>query len=269
MLDVEVESWKQQVGLGLRLRYGRARLQAADQQKRVPPIAHLVHNRRHKDIHFCAGRKNRSEIEARRKHPRHHHGRVVQRDRLPHNRTVSCKLTLPEVVTQHHCRPAVLQVFFGREQSPQRGLDAQSLKEIARHHNARHGLRFSAPGQLVVGRTIEGHVRGQHGQRMGPPPILFEGIGGVGHAGKAATLGRSFNPHQPLGNFERQRPQQDGIHHAENCAVRADAQAQNQHRHHCKSAVPPQGAKRIANVLLQSIQRGQSSRFRLLLFPHV
>ena len=42
MRRVEIEGRKQKVGLGLRPRYGLSRLQTADQQKHVAPVAHVV-----------------------------------------------------------------------------------------------------------------------------------------------------------------------------------------------------------------------------------
>ena len=78
-----------------------------------------------------------------------------------------------------------------------------------------------------------------------------------------AVLGK--DPDQFLRIAQRQRPQQDGVHHAEHGNVGANPQPQDDHRYHSKTAVAAQGAKGEAEILQQHIEPGQTACLALLL----
>jgi hypothetical protein len=98
---------------------------------------------------------------------------------------------------------------------------------------------------------------------------LVVGIGGVCGAGLAALGGGRRDPHQAVRILKRQRPQQQRIHHAEHCNVCPDPQRQNQHSDKCKSAIAPQRAKGVLQILQKNVEFHKSSRLALLVFRRV
>jgi hypothetical protein len=74
----------------------------------------------------------------------------------------------------------------------------------------------------------------------------------VVHPGHADAFGlgvRFAEPDQAFGGGVGQRAQQDGIHHAEDGGIRADAQRQSQNHDQRKTGGSPDAAQTVAHVL--------------------
>ena len=95
------------------------------------------------------------------------------------------------------------------------------------------------------------------------PLKLLIGSHRIGHGGETAHAPIAGHPYEPLRIAKRQGPQQNGIHHAEDRDIGADAQGQDQHGHRCKATVAAQRAQRVPQVLQQDIERRQAARFAM------
>ena len=62
--------------------------------------------------------------------------------------------------------------------------------------------------------------------------------------------------HQPVRLIKGQRLQEHGIHHAEDCRVRSDAQREHQHGHRREAGILAEHAPAVSNILARIRHRG-------------
>ena len=227
MFRVEVQMRKKQIGLRLGLRQSHSRFQAAHQRHDVSPLAHIIQDGRHVEIDLRAGRKDRTEVECLRQHANNRHGRATQIDGLSHQGRIAAKLPFPEGMAQKSHRPAVVHAFLSGEQPPQRGLNAQRVKEVSAHHKTGNRSRLVPPDQLKVVGAGESEVARHLLKRMVSLLKLLGSVGRIGHAGFPACGILGQDPYQLLRIWKRQRSQQNRVHYAEDGDVRANSQSQN------------------------------------------
>src|ERR1700733_10622118 len=157
MFATEKETRKKRVRLGLRLPHRHAGLQTANQSKRISPFAYVVHHQRNDEINFQSRRKDRTKVESRRKHSNNRHRLTIERDRLPNDRRIGCKLTSPEWFAQQHRRPPAFLTLICGKQAPKQRFNSKRMKEIAHHRDTGNGQRFATASQpeVVVSRKCE------------------------------------------------------------------------------------------------------------------
>ena len=136
-----------------------------------------------------------------------------------------------------------------------------------------HRLRFARPDHRELGISEKRVVRGDGPERRRGSLELLEHANGVGDARQSADvtalrdrIPSRRKPHELLGVGERQRPQQDRVHDAEDGSIGANGERQDQDRQRRKSRLPPHRPQRVAQVLRQSIQERQSARLAMRLF---
>src|SRR5205823_4188802 len=89
---------------------------------------------------------------------------------------------------------------------------------------------------------------------------LVEGIGRIRCTGETALGGRRGDPNQLLRIRKRKRLQQNGVHYAEYGDVGADGEGQDEHRDGGETAIAPQSAQCVTDVLPQNVKCHKPSR---------
>lgn len=128
---------------------------------------------------------------------------------------------------QRHPRPAPAEFLIGGEHPAQHGTDAQYVGEIVRDPLA------GDPVASVVGREREfAAAKRRHGaERLVVLPPRFK-IAVVDARVLQVPLGRRFVEVDELFRVgEGQRPDEQGVHHAEDGRVAGDAEREDQDRH--------------------------------------
>ena len=144
--------WVHDVGFGLRLRYGDAGLQQANDRQHVSPGANVIHDDGGKNVRLYPGMKDTAEVEAGGQHADDGYGAIVERNRLTDNRGIAGKLPLPEGIAQQNRRPAAFDGFLGSEETPKLGLNAEHGKEVAGDPDAGKHARLAAARHFRVRR---------------------------------------------------------------------------------------------------------------------
>ena len=150
--------WVDDVGLGLRLRYGDARLQQANHRQHVSPGPDVIHDDGGKNIRLYPGMKDTAEVKAGGQHADDGYGAIVERNRLTHNRRIGGELPLPEGMAQQNRWPAAFDGLLGGEETPKLGLNAEHLKEIVGYPYAGQHTRLAAARHFRIRRCEERYV---------------------------------------------------------------------------------------------------------------
>ncbi len=161
---------------------------------------------------------------------------------LADNARVAVERVLPQAVAQNYNSGASCRVFCSGKVAPDHGPKTKDVK-IARGDPLPVHI-LSTSGRLQIHATGPAGNGSRHGGNIiakVPPAITIDldGIGEIGRAGDALHQ-RS----QALRLRIRKRPQEDGVDHAEDGGVGADAQCQGEDHN-----------RGIAGVLAQLFQR--------------
>jgi hypothetical protein len=228
--------------LGLRLRQRDAGLQSRHTLQEVRAAPGEVFGReRGGGPHLRgSGRKN----EAARHHCRHGERLIVDEDLAADDVARPGVPPLPKPIADHGQRRLGLVVLLGEDASQHR-------------HGAHHvpEIRGDAPPDHLFRRSIarEAEGRAARGRDVGEHGVLFPPVHPVRRRGSIAgeaDLGRVFpHHHQPVGLWIRQRREQDGIHHAEDCRIRADAQSKRKDCRQRKPGRPAQEPRAVDQIV--------------------
>ncbi len=145
-----------------------------------------------------------------------------------------------------HAVPAFL-LLFRQEPPTQLRRDSQQGEQVGRG-----GRRFDLAGLRQTGHVTGAILPGGQGFKY---LVLFAPLPEVPRGGPhlldSLLLLLFPESHDAIGVFVWQGPQQNGVDHAENRAIRADAQRQREHRHRGETGVLSQHSHAIPDVLPQ------------------
>ena len=184
----------------------------------------IDHHGRNPELGQEAGDDSR---EARRRHSHDRVGDAAQHDGLLEDVGPAAEPPLPHPVADYDDRVLPLpDVLFRPEATAERGPDAEDVEVVradgltGREHGLAPG-RKDPPHEGVPGHPLEG-VR----------PLEDRHVVGVG-AGEVREVGTGarVDLHQPLGFGHGGGAEEDGVHHAEQRGVQADAEGQGKDGH--------------------------------------
>ncbi len=155
--------------------------------------------------------------------------------------------------------------FFRPEESSQERVDAKRLEEVLRDQDAGNRKRLAISDQFEIVRCSKGEVAAY---RLKRAVLFLEVLSGIRRIGFGGFTGFGiflYNAHKLLRIAKRKGAQQNGVHHAEDGDIRANAERENQDGDSRKSAVAPHGAKRKAQILHEHVEPRQPARLAMLL----
>src|SRR3954447_25217821 len=259
VLVLEIELGEELVGFTLGLRQSHSLLQASNQCQVISVVTEIIHDVGHKEIDFGTGRKDGAEIEGFRQHSYHHHGGIVQIDRVPDDAPITSEPSFPERITQKCNGLGVLEEFFRSEQTSQGRFYTESLKEAFRNENACRRCRLAVPNELEIVGPSESEVAADRLERV---ILLLEILSGVCRIGFARLAGFRIlldDPYQLLRIAKRQWPQQNRIHHTEDSDVCPYTESKNQNGNDCEPEVAPQHPQCKSQILPQDVDPWQGA----------
>src|SRR6185437_2052036 len=236
--------------VSLRLGKAHARPQPRDRTQVIAPLRRIgVRNMRRVVLIRRPDLRSGREyvVETARHNANHRVAVAVERDLPADHGTISAESPLPKAVAKDRNVRPVVSIVRGLKIPAHRGRDTQRAKisvtcilsvEPLGLSCSRHGR---LPG-LEYGKRIEGTV----------PFKEFAII--VETYVRARALKDAPNHHDSFWMRIRQRLEQNGIHRAENCSVRANSQSQSQRGHRRESGRLAQCAHAVAHVLKQRFQ---------------
>ena len=214
----------------------------------VPTVVPILADEHQRGPHVApAGGK----LELGRQDADHRAGTSVQRDLASDDVGLAPEPPRPEAVAKHrHPVPARL-VLMGKKRPPQEGLHAEGPKEVRRH---RDGVqKLGAAGR----RGQSGHAVEVPGQRLEDVAACLP-VDVV--ARRDQERGRRIgllHGHQPVRLGVRQRPQQHGVHEAEDGRVRADPDPQREDDDEAEARAPQQAPRRVPHVAENRFEHGK------------
>lgn len=234
---------------GLSLRLGHARIQPAQYGKKVTAAAararriDLQRNPQLGRIEFARGKR-----EARRHYPDHVTGIAVQTDVAADDAGVAAEGPLPQPIGNHSSQGNIRPVIVGRRDTAQNRMHAEHREHAAAdvRRGGPHGFGGARQIHSAVDPTLD------RGERLRvafeieefrrrnpkvPQPAVWEV--------------RKFreDTDQAAGLCIRQRTEQYGVDHAENCGSSADAQRQARDRGGSEAGIPGKEPDGVANIL--------------------
>jgi len=209
----------------------------------------VIHDDGGKNVRLNPGMKDTAEVEAGGQHADHGYGAIVERNCPTDNRRIAGELPFPEGIAQQNRRPAAFDGLFGSEETPKLRLNAEHVKEVAGHPDAGQQAWFAAAPQFRIRRGEERYVGRHVLEGLVVASNLLVSIHAEGRVGEGAGPVVAGDPGQAARIMERQRAQQNGIDHAEDRDVNADAESEDQDRHDGECAIAAQGAQSKAQVL--------------------
>jgi hypothetical protein len=174
---------------------------------------------------------------------------AVDLNRPPDHPRVAGVPPLPEAVPENHEVRAVRHVLFGREQPSTDRRHTEHRKQVRGHRRRGEALRLSVSGEIDLTLAPGSDIA----QRPRLPPVTIHFA--VGHPRLIEGRPAAPDHHGAVGVAPRQRPEQHGVHHAENGGIGADAERQRQHRNAGKTGVAAEGARAEAQVLQKGFHR--------------
>ena len=190
-------------------------------------------------------------LKARRKYAHDGVTLLVQRDRPAQHVRVAAKSALPEAVSENGRPGAVRRVLFPGEVASHGRPDAEQWKKIRRHCAGHDSFRRSGPCESHVAATVGGDAR----RRLALGFDFNER--GAANEGAGAARPVCAQLHQLAGFGIGQRPEQDGIDHAEDGGVRADAQREREHGDRGEAGILQQQTEGVAKIVKHS-KEGES-----------
>jgi hypothetical protein len=195
-------------------------------------------------------------LERRRHHAGDRERLIVHRDDPADCRRIGIESPPPQTVAQDHHPPAVRRVFVRSEVAAQDGAYAERPKEIRRHTHAANPLR------LAVGD--------ERGRPRSDERDLFEAvaaiapveIGRVSDVACGSIRTAIADQGEPLRRRVRERPQQHGIHDAEDRGVGADAKRERDERDPRERRSLPEQPRRIPDIAAEIEQQMRAFRGR-------
>lgn len=215
------------VGFGLRLRYCDAGLQQANHRQHVSPGLDVIHDDGGKNVRFYPGMKDTAEVEAGGQNADDGYGSIVERNRLTHNGGVGRELPLPEGMAQQNRWPAAFDGLLGGEETPKLGLNAEHLKEVVGYQYAGQNTRLAAARHFRIRRCKKRYVGRYVLKGLVVASNFLVGIYAEGRFGEGSRPVVTGHPSEAARIMERQRPQKNGIDHAEDRDVDADAESKD------------------------------------------
>ena len=183
------------------------------------------------------------ESEAARHDAGHREGLAVELHRLADHIPVAAEALPQAIREQGHFRGA-RPLLLRQERPAQHRLHTERLEEVAAHACAGNFHRFIAHHHAR--RIADEHTHML--ERLALLLPIAEVFVGHHLAIFAALLARFPDHHHPARVAERQRTQQNGVHHAEHRRARPDAQRHREHRHQGESRILAEGADCVLHV---------------------
>jgi len=193
----------------------------------------------------CARRK----VERRRHHADDGVGLGVQLDALADHAGRAPIVPLPERLAEDGDAIGAWCPFFRREHPADERAGAQHREQVCRGPHARHVERLAAAGERVPQLPERCHRR--HRTRLLLPVEERERRDQIG----AAVRILFPQHHQARRVLVGELVQQDGLDHAEDGGVGADAEHQREDRHRRERRLPSQRAKGVADIADQVAHR--------------
>ncbi len=192
-----------------------------------------------------------------RKHSDDGVARSVEGDGLSDDRGIGPEVVPPHVVSEQNDGGPASLVLLGQEVSAQGRPDPQDIEEPRRAAERVQGDRLGRAGEShgvarVGADGLEGPVR----LRQGGETLVRE-LREI----QAALRRRGPDAQYPLRLGVRQRPDQDGVHDAEDRGVGSDSEHGSHHGGHHETAAPRQGPKRESHVLPEGVDQAHHPRF--------
>ena len=156
--------------------------------------------------------------EAGRHHAHDGVALVVEGDRAPDHAGIGAEFPTPQRIGEDHDVVVARSRVFGSERAPQARGHPEDLEEVSREPVSDDRLRLAGPGE-AAGPVARGAQVREHAAAVA--------VGGVGHgrhrSARDAALGAVLpDPDEPVRVGEGQRPQEHGVHDAEDRHVGAD-----------------------------------------------
>ena len=234
---------------GARLRQGHAGPEPPHRHHAVvPPVVPVRLGERQREPHVAAAG---GELERRRHDADHRVGAPVQRDLASDDVRIAAEPARPQAVAEHRDAVAARLVLMGKERPPQEGLHAEGPEEVGRHRDGVQEL--GAAGRRGQPR----HAVEVAGQRL-EDVAAFLPVDVV--ARRDQERGRRIgllHGHQPVRLGVRQRPQQHGVHEAEDGPVRADPDPQREDDDEAEARAPQQAPRRVPHVAENRFEHGK------------
>jgi hypothetical protein len=179
---------------------------------------------------------------------------VVHLERATDDAGISAERVLPERMTDHQHRRRIGRIVVRSEHTTQHRLDAEHVEELGRDHAGLHARGFATTEQ------IERHLvvldDGVERRRLRPVVLdLLDRHTGVGDADSRRLLAHLD---EPIAVRVWQRPQQHGMHHAEDRRVRADAEGECEQNDRRVAGILRERACGVAPVLPDRIDRPET-----------
>jgi hypothetical protein len=144
---------------------------------------------------------------------------AVEQEVASHHAGIGAVAFRPQAVAKQHYFRAARLIFLRRDAAAQHRRHAQQRQQVRGDQRDFHLLRLPIAGNGAQIAAYGGHI----GEDV-VAPLPIEHVGRRRSILREAHPGRVFpNLHHARGIFHLQRPQQQGIHHAENRHVGADS----------------------------------------------
>ena len=186
-------------------------------------------------------------MESLGRHSNHCHRVAVDRNFCADDRRVAAETCHPVRVPENKHGSRIRFLFGWQNKSPERRLDSERREKIARNIAGYDPICFSVHAEAVEADLVCDHP-GEH------VAGLLADVAIVGHGKNVeqlAALQLISKRGDLLRVFHRQGAQQERIHKAENCSVRADAERQRQDRNSREPWIFSQRPQTVLDILQQ------------------
>lgn len=215
---------------------------------------------RHPDVHVGAdsavgerarvvGRRQdreHAEIRVGRHDPDDRERRVVQDHGATEHLRVATVEAIPETLTEQHDVSAARTVLRRREPSAEDRASAEERQQVVRD-----GEGAQPAGVTTLRRQVDlpPRERPEPVDPLAQPPIVLEIGKGGGLAGRP-TVPVGFPRHdETVDGFNRGRPEQDAVHHAEDGRIGPDAERERDDRRQREARGAREQAPRVTKVV--------------------
>ena len=185
-------------------------------------------------------------IKARRGDASDGKGMIVDQDSAPDRARGSAEVLLPEAVTQYCDARATALVISNGDKAAGRRTNSQRFEEVPADPKP---IRILDGAALREIEACTAPCEGTGENILVGSQSFPERIGICGASTSSYPRSSNLNLNQIFRPFDRQESQHDGIQHAEDGGVGADAEGESQHCHRREAGALGQHPQAVANVL--------------------
>jgi hypothetical protein len=180
---------------------------------------------RERDEDVPARRTPRRNRKTRRQHADDRIGFAVERQR-PADGFPATQSALPETIANDGDTATPRRILIGQKDAPVCRIHANDLEEAGADGGRNQRFRIAKAGERELAETVNRHALEE--LRIALPVVVVRGRHRERRHIRKRTLRRNVKQaHEAIGLLVGQRPEQDGVHDAENRGIGTDAQRED------------------------------------------